>query len=79
MTYSPRSGGLDISDNRALVKCMDTRMPLAVFKQVSDKTSPQRSTYLVLGLGLITSFNESTAKTTGQLASKLNPPQKAGF
>jgi hypothetical protein len=60
MTYSPRSGGLDISDNRALVKCMDTRMPLAVFKQVSDKTSSQRSTYLVLGLGLITSFDSNT-------------------
>jgi hypothetical protein len=57
MTYSPRSGGLDISDNRALVKCMDTRMPLAIFKQVSDKTSSQRSTYLVLGLGLITGFD----------------------
>ena len=57
MTYSPRSGGLDISDNRALVKCMDTRMPLAIFKQVSDKTSSQRSTYLVLGLGLITSLD----------------------
>ncbi len=26
MTYSPRSGGLDISDNRALVKCMDDRV-----------------------------------------------------
>ncbi len=60
MTYSPRSGGLDISDNRALVNCMDTRMPLAVFKQVSDKTSSQRSTYLVLGLGLITGFDSNT-------------------
>ena len=60
MTYSPRSGGLDISDNRALVKCMDASMPLAVFKQISDKTSPQRSTYLVLGLGLITGFDSNT-------------------
>jgi hypothetical protein len=60
MTYSPRSGGLDISDNRALVKCMDTRMPLAVFKQITDKSSSQRSTYLVLGLGLVTSFDSNT-------------------
>ena len=30
MTYSPRSGGLDISDNRALIKCMDDRVPLGV-------------------------------------------------
>jgi hypothetical protein len=60
MTYSPRSGGLDISDNRALVKCMDASVPLGVFRQISDKSSPQRSTYLVLGLGLITSFDSNT-------------------
>lgn len=60
MTYSPRSGGLEISDNRALVKCMDTRMPLAVFKQITDKSSSQRSTFLVLGLGLVTSFDSNT-------------------
>jgi hypothetical protein len=59
MTYSPRSGGLDKSDNRALVKCMDTSTPLAVFKQLSDKTSSQRSTYLVLGLGVITGFDSN--------------------
>jgi hypothetical protein len=57
MTYSPRSGGLDISDNRALVECMNMKMPLAVFQQVSDKKSHQGSTYLVLGLGLITNFD----------------------
>ena len=60
MTYSPRSGGLDISDNRALVRCMDTRTPLAVFKQVSDKSSSQGSTYLVLGLGFITIFDANS-------------------
>jgi hypothetical protein len=58
MTYSPRSGGLDISDNRALVKCMDDRTPLGVFKQLTDKTDRQHgSTYLVLGLGLITTYD----------------------
>jgi hypothetical protein len=58
MTYSPRAGGLHLSDNRALVKCMDERVPLGVFKQITDKTDRQHgSTYLVLGLGLITSYD----------------------
>src|SRR5512136_220661 len=58
MTYAPRSGGLDISDNHALVKCMDDRVPLGVFKQLTDKTDRQHgSTYLVLGLGLITMYD----------------------
>ena len=57
MTYSPRAGGLAISDNRALVKCMETRTPLAVFKQISSKANSQGSTYLVLGLGIITNFD----------------------
>ncbi len=58
MTYSPRSGGLDISDNRALVKCKDDRVPLGVFKQLTNKTDRQHgSTYLVLGLGLITEYD----------------------
>jgi hypothetical protein len=55
MTYSPRSGGLDISDNRALVRCVDDHMPLAVIQQVTDKT--KGSTYRVLGLGIITGFD----------------------
>jgi len=58
MTYSPRSGGLNISDNRALVKCMDEHTPLAVLKQLTDKTDRRHgSTYLVLGLGLVTSYD----------------------
>jgi hypothetical protein len=60
MTYSPRSGGLDISDNRALVKCLDTKTPLAVFKQVSNKANSKGSTYRVLGLGLITNFDAAS-------------------
>jgi hypothetical protein len=55
MTYSPRSGGLDISDNRALVRCMDDHLPLAVIQQVTDKT--QGSTYKILGLGIISSYD----------------------
>src|SRR5512135_2448156 len=55
MTYSPRSGGLEISDNRALVRCMDDHMPLAVIQQVTDKT--KGSTYKVLGLGIISGYD----------------------
>ena len=58
MTYSPRAGGLDLSDNRALVKCMEERVPLGVFRQLTDKTNRYHgSTYRVLGLGLITSYD----------------------
>jgi hypothetical protein len=58
MTYSPRAGGLHLSDNRALLKCMDERIPLGVFRQITDKTNRQYgSTYRVLGLGLITSYD----------------------
>ena len=60
MTYSPRSGGLNVPDNRALVKCMDERVPLAVFKQMTEKRDRQYgSTYLVLGLGLVASYDPS--------------------
>jgi hypothetical protein len=57
MTYSPRTGGLQMADNRALVKCMDERVPIGVFKQLTDKTDRQQgSTYRVLGLGLVTGY-----------------------
>lgn len=55
MTYSPRSGGLDISDNKALVRCMEDHVPLAVVQQVTDKA--HGSTYKILGLGIISSFD----------------------
>jgi hypothetical protein len=58
MTYSPRSGGLDISDNKALMRCKDQRIPLGVFKQVTqERHHEQGSTYLVLGLGVITDYD----------------------
>jgi hypothetical protein len=58
MTYSPRAGGMEIADNRALVKCMDERVPIAVFRQLTDKTDRKRSsTYRVLGLGLIAGYD----------------------
>jgi len=58
MTYSPRAGGLSLSDNRALIKCMDERVPIGIFKQLTDKTDRKHgSTYRVLGLGLITGYD----------------------
>lgn len=58
MTYSPRAGGLQIADNRALTKCMDERVPIAVFRQLTDKTNKKHgSTYRVLGLGLVTGYD----------------------
>ncbi len=47
MTYSPRSGGLNLPDNRALLKCMDDHVPLGVFKQVDPGDRQKGSTYLV--------------------------------
>jgi putative restriction endonuclease len=58
MTYSPRAGGLQIADNRALIKCMDDRVPLGVFRQLTDKNDKKLgSTYRVLGLGLVTAYD----------------------
>ena len=55
MQYSPRSGGLGQSDNRALVRCMDDRQPVGVIQQVADKV--HGSAYKVLGLGLIDRYD----------------------
>jgi hypothetical protein len=58
MTYSPRSGGLDIADNRALVRCMEDRVPVGVFRQLTDRTDREYgSTYRVLGLGLVAGYD----------------------
>lgn len=58
MTYSPRSGGLKVADNRALVRCMDEKVPIGVFRQLSDKTDrTNSSTYRVLGLGLVSGYD----------------------
>lgn len=60
MTYSPRAGGLQITDNRALLKCMNEHVPIGVFRQVTDKTNRKHgSTYRVLGLGLVTNYDEN--------------------
>src|SRR5260370_11030820 len=57
MAYSPKSGGLDISANVALLNCMHDREPVLVLRQRSDKRSRQGSTYLVAGLGHIERYD----------------------
>ncbi|MDE3090599.1 MAG: hypothetical protein KGJ80_14570, partial [Chloroflexota bacterium] len=58
MTYAPRSGGLALPDNRALVKCMEDREPLGVFQQMTEhKGARGGSTYRILGLGLVTNYD----------------------
>ena len=71
MTYSPRSGGLEISDNRALVRCMDDHMPLAVIQQVTDKT--KGSTYKVLGLGIISRYDPARDVFDVESVDSINP------
>lgn len=56
MAYSPKSGGLDVAANRALVACLDDQEPLLVFRQTSDKKSRTGSRYLVAGLGVVQRF-----------------------
>lgn len=61
ITYSPRTGGLQLADNRALLKCMDDHAPIGVFKQLTDKTDRRESsTYRILGLGLVTGYEASS-------------------
>ena len=61
MTYSPRTGGMQIADNRALAKCMHERVPIGVFRQLTTRTDRKYgSTYRILGLGLITSYDANT-------------------
>jgi len=79
MTYSPRTGGLALSDNRALVKCMDERIPLGVFKQLTTKTDRRYgSTYHVLGLGLITSYDANADVFVVESADRLALEQIVG-
>jgi predicted restriction endonuclease len=56
MLYSPKAGGLEVSSNQALVRCMQDREPLLVLRQVTSKADRDGSTYLIAGLGLIERF-----------------------
>lgn len=57
MAYSPKSGGLDIAANVALLNCMQDREPLLVLRQQTDKHSRSGSTYLIAGLGHIERYD----------------------
>ena len=79
MFYSPRAGGLYHSDNRALVRCMEERIPLGVFKQLTGKTDRYYgSTYRVLGLGMITSYDTRTDVFVVESADQSALEQVAG-
>jgi hypothetical protein len=56
--YSPKAGDLAISSNRALFQCMEDAEPILVFRQETAKTSRTGSSYRILGLGLITEFDQ---------------------
>jgi hypothetical protein len=57
MAYNPKSGGLDIAANVALLNCMQDREPLLVLRQQTDKRSRSGSTYLIAGLGHIERYD----------------------
>lgn len=58
MRYKPRAGGLHISDNQALVKCMAEGLPLGVFKQIAGgKSGKGGSVYFVMGLGILSNYD----------------------
>jgi hypothetical protein len=60
MLYSPKAGGLEVSSNQALLRCMEDREPLLVFRQVTSKAGRDGSTYLIAGLGLIERFESGS-------------------
>jgi hypothetical protein len=58
MDYSPRKGGLDISDNVALANCIQDKVPVGVITQVTTRADKGiGSTYQILGLGIVTDYN----------------------
>lgn len=60
MLYSPKAGGLEVTSNQALVRCMQDHEPLLVFRQVTSKMDRDGSTYLIAGLGLIEGFESGS-------------------
>jgi hypothetical protein len=54
LDYNQEGSNSDHFTNRALLKCMDDRVPVGVLVQVRPKPA---SRYKVLGLGLVTDFN----------------------
>ena len=60
VVYSAKAGGADLAVNRSMIKCITDREPLLVVQQFSDKSSIEGSTYRLLGLGLVESFDPAT-------------------
>jgi hypothetical protein len=57
MAYSPKSGGMHLSANIALARCMEDRQPILVLRQQTDNKSRSGSTYLIAGLGEVESYD----------------------
>jgi hypothetical protein len=57
MHYSPKAGGINLSANAALIRCMTDSEPIIVLKQISDKMSRTGARYRLLGLGLVEAFD----------------------
>jgi hypothetical protein len=56
-SYSPKSGALDSAVNQSLFNCEADREPVLVLKQLTNKSDKRGTTYKILGLGLIESFD----------------------
>ena len=56
-SYSPKAGALDSAVNKSLFNCEADTEPVLVLKQLTDKTSKRETTYKILGLGIIESFD----------------------
>jgi hypothetical protein len=59
MWYSPKDGGLNVSANAALMRCMQEHEPVLVLKQIGDKSSKGGARHRILGLGFVNEFSVS--------------------
>jgi hypothetical protein len=57
MHYSPKSGGMDLAANAALIRCMTDSEPLLILKQISTKGRSAGAQHRLLGLGLVEHFD----------------------
>ncbi len=58
--YSPKAGDLNGSANTGMFRAMADRMPVLVIRQETNKTSPSGSSYRLLGLGILESYDQAT-------------------
>lgn len=79
--YSPKSGSLDSAENLSLFACARDSEPMIVIQQVSDRTSAKGARYRILGLGIITAFDDAervfriSEVTIDDFQKRLDPTQ----